>query len=343
MSALQWLSAHFYQQEQDRLRCTLCPHRCALKDGDTGRCFVRRRRGNRLETAAFSTVVRHLHPIERKPFYHFLPGSKVLTLAPPGCTFACTYCQNFRISQVGRDKRATVSSEIVDPETTVEAARSVGAHLALSYSEPTLAAELTLALAREAHKNGVEIVWKSNGFITPEALAQLSPSVSAINLDLKSCNSRAHHRLTGAFVEPVLEALALWVKSGTWVEVSTPLIPGFNDDDASVAEMAEFVAGLGMDIPWHLLRFHPDYRLRAAPPTSPELLARALQVARSVGLKYVYVERALGEPGRTTLCAVCGERLISRGLEGGAQLHFSGSVCPRCGTPVAGVWKGVSS
>lgn len=343
MSTLQWQNAHFYEQEQGRLRCTLCPHRCALRDGDDGRCFVRRRRGEHLETAAFSTVVRHLHPIERKPLYHFLPGSQVLTLAPPGCTFACTYCQNFRISQVGRDIRASVTSEMVDPEAMVEAARAVGAHLAISYSEPTLAAELTLALARSAREKGVSIVWKSNGFITPEALAQLSPAISAINLDLKSCNSRAHHRLTGAFVEPVLEALALWVKSGTWVEVSTPLIPGFNDDDASVAEMAEFVAGLGLDIPWHLLRFHPDYRLRAAPPTSPERLARALQVARSVGMKYVYVERALGEPGRTTLCASCGERLISRGLEGGAQLHFSDGVCPRCNTPVAGVWKGVSS
>lgn len=342
MSELQWQNALFYDRILDRVRCTLCPHRCALHDGDMGRCFVRRRRGERLETAAFSTVVRHLHPIERKPFYHFLPGSQVLTLAPPGCTFACTYCQNFRISQVGRDERATVLSEIIDPETTVEAARAVGAHLALSYSEPTLAAELTLALARPAREKGVSIVWKSNGFITPEALTELAPAISAINLDLKSCNSRAHHRLTGAFVEPVLKALTLWVQSGTWVEISTPLIPGLNDDDAAVAAMAEFVAGLGTDIPWHLLRFHPDYRYRSAPPTSPERLARALQVAHAVGLKYVYVERALGEPGRTTRCSSCGERLISRGLEGGAQLHFSDGICPQCSTPLAGVWKGIS-
>jgi hypothetical protein len=185
---MQWAPAAFYRAEGADLVCTLCPHECRLGDGEVGACQVRRRTAARLETATFATTVRHIDPVERKPFYHFRPGSRVLTLAAPGCTFACHYCQNYRISQFGRVPEIAWSAEEVDPVEIVESAAGQGLSIALSYSEPTLAAELVLALAASGRGRGVPILWKSNGFITPGAIKRLAPCLEAVNVDLKAAD-----------------------------------------------------------------------------------------------------------------------------------------------------------
>jgi len=318
--------------------CTLCPFECALGDGDTGRCHVRRRRGARLETATFATAVVHAHPIERKPFYHVRPGTRVLTLAAPGCMFTCTYCQNYRLSQFGRTDAAPWAAVPIDPAEIVARAAAEGMGIAFSYSEPVLAAEATLAIAPLASQAHVPLLWKTNGFITEDAACEVAPALTAANVDLKAAREDVHLRLTGAPLGPVVSALRTWKALGVWLEVSTPVIPGTNDDLASLQAMAQIVVSLGEQTPWHLLRFHPDHRLTAAPPTHPEILDRAVEIARAAGLVHVYVERALGDRGRITRCVGCGEKVVERHVDGVRYNHLREGRCPRCRAAVAGCW-----
>lgn len=336
--AIPWRPASFWHASGQRLVCTLCPFRCALAEDGPGRCQVRRRRGAILETATFASSVQHLHPIERKPLYHFRPGQLALTLAAPGCTFRCDYCQNARLSQYGRDPAAAWNATPLNPAAVVAEAQAQRAVIALSYSEPTLAAEATLALWAEAQPAGVEIVWKTNGYITPEALRQVAPALAAVNIDLKAADEARHRRLTGAPLAPVLASLRGFLEQGVWVEISTPWIPGFNLDERSLTALAALIRDLDPDIPWHLLRFHPDYQRRGSPPTPPEWLDQARSHAQAMGLRHVYVERALGAAGRTTYCPQCRHEVVARELWAGVQAKLDQGRCPRCGTPIAGKW-----
>jgi pyruvate formate lyase activating enzyme len=344
MEGIAWREAGFYRREGQAVTCTLCPHACALRDGEVGRCHVRRRRGDGLETATFATSVLHVHPVERKPLYHYRPGTRVLTVAAPGCTFACRYCQNFALSQLGRSAEARWSARPLGPDELVERAVAEGAGIAFSYAEPVLAAELTLAVAPIARSRGVEVVWKTNGFVSLEAARRLAPALAAVNVDLKAADDGPHRRLTGAPLGPVLDAVAAWAAEGVWVEVATPIIPGFNDGDGDLRAMARRVVGWGAETPWHLVRFHPDYRLQDAPPTHPELLERAAAIAGEVGLRHVYVERAPGEGRRDTRCPGCGETVVRRriwALEEDRLLP--GGRCQGCGRRLGGRWNGEAS
>lgn len=335
---MRWSPAEFHQPAGADVLCTLCPHGCRLAEGAVGACRVRRRRGAGLETATFATVTRHLDAIERKPLYHFRPGSRALTLAAPGCSFTCSYCQNFRISQVGRLPDLPWNAEPVEPEEVVAAAAAEGAAIALSYSEPVLAAEMTLALAAAAQPLGVPIVWKTNGFITLEALARVAPCLAAVNVDLKAADEAHHRALTGAPLAPVLAALAALVRAGVWVEVSTPLLPGVNDDRESLARLAGSIARVGEEIPWHLLRFNPEFRMRRERPTAPQALEDALEIGRAAGLRYVYVERALGAEGRDTHCPRCGTAVVSRGIWSTLRTMLKDGACTSCGEIIPGRW-----
>jgi pyruvate formate lyase activating enzyme len=184
----------------------------------------------------------------------------------------------------------------------------------------------------------VEIIWKSNGFLTPEALDLLVPALAAVNIDLKAVDDDAHRRLTGAPVEPVLTNLRAFRDYGIWLEVSTPLITGFNTATATLVALAEQVYQLGPDVPWHLLRFHPDYQRLSALPTSPELLAQAVAIARDVGLRYVYVERALGVHGRCTYCPNCGHEVVTRDIWALRRNALRNGACPECGETIPGKW-----
>jgi pyruvate formate lyase activating enzyme len=337
-SPSRWAPADFYHADGAALRCTLCPHACALADGETGACRVRRRAGGRLETATFATAVRHLDAVERKPLYHYRPGSRALTLAAPGCSFTCHYCANYRLSQYGRLPEAAWGAEPVDAEAVVAEAAGHGAAVALSYSEPTLAAELTLALAAAGRPRGVALLWKTNGFITPAALERLAPCLAAVNVDLKAADDDRHRALTGAPLAPVLEALAGFARAGVWVEVSTPVIPRVNADRAALRAIAEAVARVGRHVPWHLLRFTPDFRMRRLPPTQPDELREAARLGREAGLHFVYVERALGPPGCTTYCPGCGAEVVTRDVWEAREVRLVGGACPGCGYRVPGRW-----
>jgi pyruvate formate lyase activating enzyme len=339
-----WHPALLWEPAGDAVRCTLCPERCRLEPGATGPCGVRRAVAGddgrvELRTATLATTVAHLDAVERKPLYHYRPGRRVLTLAAPGCTFRCNYCVNHRVSQYGRVADVEWRAGPVDVAGVVAAAAREGADVALSYTEPSLAPELTAELVAAGREVGVGVLWKSNGYLTPESLELAAAGVAAVNIDLKAPDESSHRRLTGAPLAPVLDAVRGFVEAGVWVEVSTPLIPPVFRDEGAVRAVAEFLSALSPDIPWHLLRFTPTFRMQHHPPTRPAALERAFAVARESGLRYVYVERALGEAGRQTRCPKCQSIVIHRGLWALERNLLAGGRCPGCATPISGRWE----
>jgi pyruvate formate lyase activating enzyme len=333
----QWRPALFGEPAAaGRVRCTLCPFRCVLADGQAGVCKVRRNQGGTLETATYAAAVTHLTAIERKPLYHVRPGTQVLTIAGPGCSFRCDYCINYRLSQYGRadDDVAPWAGEPADPGAIAARAAAAGAPIGMSYSEPSLAPELTLALA----SFGVPLIWKSNGYLTPAAASVIAPALLAANIDIKAADEAAHRHLTGASLAPVWDTITQLHSAGVWIEVSTPLIPGISDSPESLRLIADRLAAIDSDIPWHLLRFTPDFRMRESAPTPPSALAAARRIGLESGLRYVYVERALGQIGRNTVCPGCGFNLVDRGVWQMVHNVIRGGRCPQCGFSIAGRW-----
>lgn len=336
IDAPRWTDAVLSADLDDgRVRCELCPHRCVLADGETGVCRVRRNSGHRLQTATFAATVTHLDAIERKPLYHFRPGSQVLTLAAPGCTLRCNYCLNHELSQYGRVEGIPWTGQAVDPAALLERAGRHRAAIGFSYTEAALAVELTVALSG---RDDVPLVWKTNGFLTPRAVDLVAPLLSAVNVDVKAADEAAHQRLTGAALAPVLDAVERFRSHGVWVEVATPLIPDVNDDPRQWRRTADRLAAIDPDLPWHLLRFTPDFRMGRYPPTPPAALERAAEVGKEAGLRYVYVERALGDEGRRTRCPQCDTAVVDRGIWQTMTVALVDGACPRCHRTVAGRW-----
>jgi pyruvate formate lyase activating enzyme len=331
----QWRPAMFGEPAgSGRVRCTLCPFRCVLADGQAGVCKVRRNDAGTLRTATYTAGVVHLTAVERKPFYHVRPGAQVLTVAGPGCSFRCDYCINYRISQYGRDDAAPWLGEPALPAELAARAAAAGALLGMSYSEPSLAPELTLDLA----SHGVPVVWKSNGYVTAEAISVLAPALLAVNIDVKAADEASHRRLTGASLGPVWNAIERFHAAGVWVEISTPLIPGTSAAPESLRAIAARIASIDVNIPWHLLRFTPDYRLAGADPTPPSALTIGRSIGLDCGLLYVYVERALGPAGRNTACPQCQTQLVHRDVWQMVHNVIKGGRCPGCGFLMVGRW-----
>jgi pyruvate formate lyase activating enzyme len=320
------------------LRCGLCPFGCVLGDGQLGVCRVRRNRGGSLETATFTAAAAHLDAVERKPLYHVMPGSLVLTVAGPGCTFRCNYCINYRLSQFGRVETMPWTGEPARPAELVSQARAAGAAIGLSYAEPGLAPELTLALAEHAAPAGLPVMWKSNGFLTRQAIDLVAPVLTAVNIDVKAASETAHRRLTGAPLRPVLEAVERFREAGVWVEVSTPLIPGASADPGALRAIAALLAAMDPGMPWHLARFTPDFRMRDSLPTLPSALREGQAIGHEAGLAFVYVERALGPEGRRTRCPACRNILVERGIWETLGNNMTNGLCPHCGYHVPGRW-----
>lgn len=325
--------------KNSHLQCDLCPHRCRLRDGQVGYCGVRRRTGDILETATFATTVEHLDPVERKPLYHWRPGTNVLTYAAPGCSFRCDYCINYRLSQFGREGGQPWRAEPADPERMVQRAVDLNAALAFSYSEPSLAMELTVAVATLGASRQVSVIWKTNGFLTPEATAIAATAVAAVNIDVKSCDPQLHLKLTGAPLAPVLRAIETFRANGVWVEVATPVIPGFSDQPDQLVAIASTLASIDPAMPWHLLRFTPTFRMQDDDPASPDSLVTAQRIGWDAGLDYVYVERALGADGRQTRCPSCSMPVVERSVWATNAVYLSNGDCRRCGRRIPGVWE----
>ena len=321
------------------VRCVACAHRCVLRPSRIGICGVRQNRGGWLYTLVYGqAVVSQAEPIEKKPLFHFLPGSYAYSLATQGCNFHCSYCQNWRISQAHREGRVP-ESRFVAPEKAVEEAFAAGVRsIAYTYVEPTVFLEYALDTMARARSAGLHNVFITNGYESPEALDLLVPLLDAANIDLKAASDQFYRHVCGALWEPVRDTIVAMHEHGIWIELTTLIIPGLNDDRRDLLAMAEWIAtAVGPETPWHLTRFQPAYRLSSLPETPAATLVGAAAIAREVGLRHVYVGNAPEVESAATFCSRCGERLISRADYAVTEWRLVEGRCPRCKHALAGV------
>jgi pyruvate formate lyase activating enzyme len=331
--------ARFWRPEAGgRVLCTLCPRACRIGEGQDGFCFIRRNRGGRLLTAGWGrTTGFAVDPIEKKPLSHFHPGSKVLSFGTAGCNLGCRFCQNWSISKARSDERA--SEDDWTPARVVALALRTGApSIAFTYNDPIIWAEYAIDVAREARASGLRTVFVTNGYVTPEARAEIFPHMDATNVDLKAFTEEFYARQTLSHLAPVLDTLE-WLarETSVWVEVTNLVIPGLNDAPEETRALAAWIAGhMGRDVPLHLTAFHPEYRMLDRPRTPPETLARARRIAREAGLRFVYTGNVHDPEGQTTLCPRCGARVIERDWHAVRAVRMRGAACAACGEPIAG-------
>ncbi len=333
--------AMLYEPLEDRaVHCFLCSHHCRIKDGETGFCRVRMNTGGALKTLAYGKVVAaNSDPIEKKPLYHFLPGSTTFSIATMGCNFHCGFCQNWQISQIGEKEVPELPGRPMSPEAIVEAARKEGcSSIAYTYTEPTIFFEYAYDTAKLAKDSGLANVFVTNGFMTRRTLETISPFLDACNVDLKSFNKDFYKSNCHGRLQPVLDSIKAMKALGIWVEVTTLIIPGQNDGDGELKEIAGFISGVSPEIPWHISRFHPGYQYGETAPTPPETLRKAYGFGKEAGLQFVYVGNMPGEE-KDTLCPSCNHPLIERGGFFASKSDISDSRCPKCGAVVPGVFS----
>ncbi len=337
------MEALFYEKTADKtsVKCGLCNHRCLIGDGKRGICGVRENESGVLKTRVYGKLIaRNADPVEKKPLFHFLPGTLSYSIATPGCNFKCDFCQNADISQMPLARGGTIPGKKTSPREVVDAARQTGcASIAYTYTEPTIYFEFAYDTARLAAEKGLKNVFVTNGYMTREALDRIHPVLDAANVDLKAFRDAFYKEHCGARLEPVKENLVHMKKKGIFVEVTTLLIPGLNDDPGELKEMAAFLAkSLGPGTPWHISRFHPTYRLTDRPATPVQTLTRARQIGIDAGLKYVYLGNVPGRNGEKTFCPSCRALLIDRRGFFVNKNSLDTGRCPQCDTVIEGVW-----
>jgi pyruvate formate lyase activating enzyme len=322
------------------LLCTACGHRCRIPPGRYGICKVRENRGGLLFVPAGYTAGVAVDPIEKKPFFHALPGSTALSFGMLGCDYHCAYCQNWITSQALRDPDAGSMIEIATADQLARAALAHGARVVTStYNEPLITAEWAVEVFRAARAAGLKTAFVSNGNATPEVLEYLQPHLDLYKVDLKSFRPETYRRLGGT-LETVLETIRALRRMGVWIEVVTLLVPGLNDSDVEMREIAEFLAGVSPEIPWHVTAFHGDYRMTEPGRTTARALVHAAGIGRAAGLQFVYTGNLPGmtDGNEDTRCPSCSTTLIRRvGFFVGENLIERGC-CSACRTRIPGVW-----
>jgi len=333
--------AMFWEAQGRRVvKCSLCSHRCRIAEGARGLCGVRENQDGKLYSLVYGrATAMAVDPIEKKPLYHFLPGTSSFSIATRGCNFRCIHCQNCDISQPSAEEDFT-EDQLLEPEQAVRMARARGcASISYTYTEPTIFFEYAYDTARVARKRGLKNVFVTNGYITPEALQIIQPCLDAANIDLKSFRDKTYRKLCGARLQPVLEAIDLYYRLGIWIEITTLVIPGWNDSEDELRDIAAFIAGLGREIPWHVSRFLPAYRMSGTRPTPVETLLTAYGIGKSAGLQYVYLGNVSHPSSAATMCPSCGRSVIDRNGLGAPVNALVKPVCPKCGYSIAGVWE----
>ncbi|MFH0982144.1 MAG: AmmeMemoRadiSam system radical SAM enzyme [Planctomycetota bacterium] len=323
------------------VQCFACGHRCTVQVGRTGVCRVRFNEDGVLRTPAGYVSSVQADPIEKKPFFHAFPGRNALSFGMLGCDFHCSYCQNWITSQTLRDDRAVTRPHFTTPKQLVDVAVEHGAPVMVStYNEPLITCDWAVEVFKPARARGIVCGFVSNGNATPEALEFIRPYVDLYKIDLKTFNDKQYRRL-GGVLDNVLDTIRRAHAMGFWVEVVTLLVPGFNESDEEIAQMAEFLAGVSVDIPWHVTAFHPDFKMVHIGRTPAQTLARAYDLGRRAGLRYVYAGNLPGSLPHLedTLCSECHTTLIRRtGFYVGQNVMVDGC-CPSCQARIPGVWE----
>jgi len=330
-----------FRTEGGRIRCVACGHRCLIAEGRRGICKVRFNRRGELRVPFGYVAGVQSDPVEKKPFYHVHPGSDALTFGMMGCDFHCSYCQNWVTSQALRDPASQTPVQPATPAQLVSTGRRLGARLVVSsYNEPLITAEWAVAVFQEAKAAGLACAFVSNGNATPEALDFLRPWIVAYKIDLKSFDEQ-RYRTLGGTLEHVKAGIRMVHERGLWLEVVTLLVPGFNDGEAELRQMAGFLASVSRDIPWHVTAFHKDYKMTEPPNTTAAQLTRAAEIGVEEGLRFVYVGNIPGRAGEweDTRCPNCRTPLIERfGFLVRAYRIDAQGRCPNCGASIPGIW-----
>lgn len=332
--------ALFYHSLGDRqVNCVLCPRRCVIPDGKRGFCGVRENRGGTLYSLVYAKPCSlHIDPIEKKPLFHFLPGTRAFSLATVGCNLRCKFCQNWQISQASPED---VSAENMTPQEVVEKALESGAPvIAYTYTEPTIYYEYMLDIAKLAKKAGLKNVMHSAGYINEEPLRQLCPYLDAANIDLKGFSQRFYTEATLGNVDDVLRSLKILKESGVWLEITNLILPGLNDNPDEIRRMCVWIReNLGVATPLHFSRFWPMHKLISLSPTPVETLEMARRIAQEEGIRYVFIGNAQTAEGENTYCPKCGKAVIRRTGYVVTEMNLKDGHCSFCGQEVEGVWK----
>ncbi len=331
--------AQFYEkQPYKKIKCTLCPRECVIDDRERGYCGARENRGGTYYTLVHSRVVTaHVDPVEKKPFFHFLPGAMAFSLATAGCNVNCKMCQNWEISQLRPEQ---VRSTYAPPAKVAALAKQNRcATIAYTYSEPVIFYEYMVDVADAGHQEGVRSVVVTGGYIHEEPLKKLCPRVDAVKVDLKAYSEKFYKEIVNGELKHVLNALVTLRKQGMWTEIVYLVVPTLNDSDQEFKALAKWIrTDLGLDVPVHFSRFHPEYLLKNLPPTPLETLERAKAIADAEGLHYAYIGNVPGHPAESTYCPKCRKAVVERvGYTVGA-VHIKSGKCQFCREPIPGVW-----
>lgn len=328
--------ASFYEKlKEERVRCFLCPHRCLILPDKFGICGVRKNIKGVLYTLVYGKpLTRHIDPIEKKPLYHFLPGSSSYSLATAGCNFRCDFCQNWQISQL---RGENISGEDVPAREIVKEAENLNcASISYTYTEPTIFFEYAYDIAKLAKEKNIKNIFVTNGYISKPAIETISSYLDAANIDLKSFSENYYRKICGGHLKPVCEAIEYMKELNIWVEITTLIVPGENDSQDELKELAQFIASLDKNIPWHISRFHPDYKMQDKEATDIEILRKAKSIGEKEGLRYIYLGNVL--EGNDTFCPFCGNILIEREYFFSRLEGLDKGKCKKCGEKIPGIW-----
>jgi pyruvate formate lyase activating enzyme len=334
------VEARYYDKlPEKRVECQLCPHRCKVADLERGTCGVRENRGGVYHTLVHSRAVSaNVDPIEKKPLFHFLPGTTAFSIATAGCNMECKFCQNWQISQYRPEQ---VKAMRLEPARVHEMAKAAGARsIAYTYSEPTIYYEYMFDTAALGKKTGVRSVVVSAGYIEEQPLKDLLPHVDAIKIDLKSFRQSFYDSQCRGQLKNVLKTLEIIRAAGKWLEIVVLIVPTLNDSEGEIRDMTRWVkATLGADVPVHFTRFHPTYRLRALPRTPTGTMERCHEIAKAEGINFAYLGNVAGHAAENTSCPSCKEIVIRRMGMGVEAVRLSGGQCPKCKRTIPGVWS----
>jgi len=334
-----WMSKKL---DDGRIGCTACYQMCKLHDGEYGKCGVRFVQNNELKLSVYglaSSIA--IDPIEKKPLYHFLPSSDILSFGTVGCNFSCTFCQNYDISQYPKEHAHEVFGKEISPSQMVAIAKQYDVHsIAYTYNEPAVFFEYAYDTAKLAHEDGLKNVFVTSGYETHEALLKIRPYLDAANIDLKSFSDDFYQKICGARLKPVLKCIEDTYAQGIWIELTTLLIEGLTDSDEDIINIAKFIASLDKNIPLHLSAFYPRYKMKNTKPTSKETLIKAREIALNEGLKYVYLGNFDDPDMLNSYCPKCGAVVIKRdGKLGEKSINLlDDGYCTECGYKINGVW-----
>ncbi|HOS96235.1 MAG TPA: AmmeMemoRadiSam system radical SAM enzyme [Deltaproteobacteria bacterium] len=335
--------ARFWEKAAgDKVRCVLCPHHCLIADGKVGVCGVRKNYGGTLITLVWGrSVAANVDPIEKKPLFHFLPGTKAFSIATVGCNLRCRFCQNNDISQYPVETGRVTGDEFPPDEVVASAVKTGCRSISYTYTEPTVYLEYALDTAVKAHEQGLSNTMITNGYTSTDVIStELKGVIDAANVDLKAFTESFYKKLCSARLSPVLDAIQAYHDAGVWIEITTLVIPGENDSDAELRDIAAFISSVDPDIPWHISRYYPRYHYDSAPPTPVATLERAREIGLSEGLHFVYTGNVMGHEGEHTFCPACRRLLIERRGFSIVQNTMKGDACGSCGHTIPGRFEG---